>query len=334
MPAVIVGRRTLLASTLAACAATVLLAGVAAVTATGQLGAACPAEPAGPPSGAAQNDVPATLLALYQAAGDAYDVPWTVLAAINKIETDFGRNLGPSPAGALGWMQFLAATWARYGIDADGDGHADPNDPADAIYTAAAYLTAAGAARDLRGAIYAYNHSDRYVENVLAFARRYARPDATTAAGDARASCELEPDAGTGTVRIAAGANLPGRPLASDTLAFLQRVAAIYGQPLVVTTGTNHSRYTVDGRISDHANGHAADFGMTANGGSDDSPVGDRIMAACLTAAGEPPAQVLADAQFGGLYTREHDGLRIQCIWKTDEGGNHHNHVHVGARPW
>jgi hypothetical protein len=107
---VIGGGRTLLTGTLAACTAIVLLAGLAAVSATGQHGAACPAVPAGPPSSQAQDDIAATPLALYQAAGDAYNVPWSVLAAINKVETDFGRNLGPSPAGAVGWMQFLPAT--------------------------------------------------------------------------------------------------------------------------------------------------------------------------------------------------------------------------------
>jgi hypothetical protein len=65
-------------------------------------------------------------------------------------------------------------------------------------------------------------------------------------------------------VRVAGGANLPGHPLAPETLGFLQRVAVLYGRPLVVTTGTNHSRYTVDGRVSDHADGHAADLGMAA----------------------------------------------------------------------
>jgi hypothetical protein len=51
-----------------------------------------------------------------------------------------------------------------------------------------------------------------------------------------------------------------------------------------------------------------------------------------LIAAGVAPDQAVSDAERGGLYTLEHDGLRIQCIWKTYEGGNHHNHVHVGAR--
>lgn len=55
-------------------------------------------------------------------------------------------------------------------------------------------------------------------------------------------------------------------------------------------------------------------------------------MAACLIAAGMPRQQAITTARGGGLYTLDHDGLRTQCIWKTDTGGNHHNHVHV-AKP-
>ncbi len=102
---------------------------------------------------------------------------------------------------------------------------------------------------------------------------------------------------------------------------------------IIVTTGTRHSILTVNGGRSDHADGYAADIGMAANGGTDDSPTGDRIMAACLIAGGMPRPQAIATARRGGLYTLENDGLRIQCIWKTDAGGNHHNHVHAGARP-
>jgi hypothetical protein len=169
-----------------------------------------------------------------------------------------------------------------------------PNDPADAIYSAAAYLRASGALRELRAALFAYNHADWYVDEVLARARRYAGSDPTLDADDATALCA------TGPTALAAGANLPDHPLMSETLGFLRRVAAIYGRPVVVTTGTHHSRYTIDGQVSDHADGHAADLGMAANGGSDDSPIGDRIMAACLTAAGQAPDQALTDAQRGG----------------------------------
>jgi murein DD-endopeptidase MepM/ murein hydrolase activator NlpD len=115
--------------------------------------------------------IPPFLLPLYQAAGIEYGVPWEVLAAINEIETDYGRNLNVSSAGALGWMQFMPATWATYGVDANGDGSKDPLNPADAIFAAARYLRAAGADKDLRGAIFAYNHANWYVDSVVLRAR-------------------------------------------------------------------------------------------------------------------------------------------------------------------
>src|SRR5437870_2879218 len=115
--------------------------------------------------------IPPFLLPLYQAAGTAYGVPWQVLAAINEVESDYGRDLNVSSAGAEGWMQFLPSSWASYGVDANSDGFKDPYNPADAIFAAARYLRAAGAAANLRAAIFAYNHSDAYVESVLLRAR-------------------------------------------------------------------------------------------------------------------------------------------------------------------
>ncbi|MDQ3995368.1 MAG: lytic transglycosylase domain-containing protein, partial [Actinomycetota bacterium] len=114
------------------------------------------------------------LLALWRDAGAAYGVPWEVLAAINKIESDFGRNMGPSSAGALGWMQFMPSTWMRWGLDASGDGVANPWNPDDAIYAAARYLAAAGAHDDLDRAIFAYNHAQWYVNDVLELAQVFA----------------------------------------------------------------------------------------------------------------------------------------------------------------
>ena len=111
--------------------------------------------------------IPPFLLPIYQAAGIQYDVPWQVLAAINEIETDYGRNLSVSTAGAVGWMQFLPSTWKRYAVDANGDGVADPYNPADAIFTAARYLHAAGASQNISQAIFAYNHAGWYVQSVL-----------------------------------------------------------------------------------------------------------------------------------------------------------------------
>jgi hypothetical protein len=111
--------------------------------------------------------IPPFLLPIYQAAGIEYDVPWQVLAAINEIETDYGRNLSVSSAGAVGWMQFMPETWKRYGVDATGSGYADPYNPVDAIFAAARYLHAAGASKNISNAIYSYNHAWWYVQSVL-----------------------------------------------------------------------------------------------------------------------------------------------------------------------
>src|SRR5215211_6492587 len=115
--------------------------------------------------------IPPFLLPIYQAAGIQYGVRWEVLAAINEIETDYGRNLNVSSAGALGWMQFMPATWDMYGVDGNQDGLKDPYNPVDAIFAAARYLKAAGAETDLRAAIFAYNHADWYVDSVILRAR-------------------------------------------------------------------------------------------------------------------------------------------------------------------
>ncbi|HEX4673489.1 MAG TPA: lytic murein transglycosylase, partial [Solirubrobacteraceae bacterium] len=111
--------------------------------------------------------IPPFLLPIYQAAGIQYNVPWQVLAAINEIETDYGRNLSVSTAGAVGWMQFLPSTWKRYGVDANGDGVADPYNPVDAIFSAARYLHAADASKNLAGAVFSYNHAGWYVQSVM-----------------------------------------------------------------------------------------------------------------------------------------------------------------------
>jgi cell wall-associated NlpC family hydrolase len=113
------------------------------------------------------------LLTLWQQAGAAYGIPWELLAAINQIESNFGGNMGPSWAGAVGWMQFMPSTWERWGLDANGDGIADPWNPTDAVYAAARYLAATGAHEDLPGAVWSYNHSQEYVDDVLALAAEF-----------------------------------------------------------------------------------------------------------------------------------------------------------------
>src|SRR5437764_491811 len=111
---------------------------------------------------------------IYQAAGIQYGIRWEILAAINEIETDYGRNLNVSSAGAVGWMQFLPSTWKTWGVDANKDGRKDPFNPVDAIFAAARYLKAAGGDQDIQKAIFAYNHAGWYVDSVMLRARLIA----------------------------------------------------------------------------------------------------------------------------------------------------------------
>jgi membrane-bound lytic murein transglycosylase B len=132
------------------------------------------------PSRTAVTDIPAGYLRLYRAAGSRYRVPWSVLAAIDKVESDHGRSRlpgvrsGSNWAGACGPMQIgcvphskAGNAWARYG-------RGRPHDPDQAIPAAARYLVDHGARRNLDRAIYAYNHSWAYVAKVKQLARRYA----------------------------------------------------------------------------------------------------------------------------------------------------------------
>jgi membrane-bound lytic murein transglycosylase B len=112
---------------------------------------------------------PDLLLRYYREAQRRFRVGWHVLAAVNFVESAFGRLRSPSSAGALGPMQFLPATWRAYGLG--GNVH----DPRDAILGAANYLRASGAPRDYRRALYAYNPASSYVEAVLRYAERMKR---------------------------------------------------------------------------------------------------------------------------------------------------------------
>ncbi|GAA3792840.1 hypothetical protein GCM10022226_10120 [Sphaerisporangium flaviroseum] len=98
-----------------------------------------------------------------------FGVEWEVLAAVMFVETKFGRVRSPSHTGALGPMQFMPGTWKAYGMG--GDVH----DTEDALLAAANYLHASGAPRDYRRALYAYNHSQAYVDAVLLHARQMKR---------------------------------------------------------------------------------------------------------------------------------------------------------------
>jgi hypothetical protein len=130
-----------------------------------------------------RGQIPPKYLRLYSAAAGRHELGpdgWSYLAAVGKVECDHGRSSAVgchrgevNDAGARGPAQFLDATWARYGVDGDGDGSRDVYEPSDAIFGMANYLRASGAPADWRGALFAYNHDDAYVDRVLRQAAEY-----------------------------------------------------------------------------------------------------------------------------------------------------------------
>jgi hypothetical protein len=168
-------------------------------------------------------EIPPFLLPIYQACGTEYGIPWEVLASINKIESNFGTNMGPSSAGAMGWMQFLPSSWETFGLDANGDGRKDPFNPVDAICAAAHYLKLSGGSSDLYQAIFAYNHADWYVQEVLAGARAYGK---------------LPPDLVGSLTGLTEGAHFPVAADASYADDVAARAAAKSGSDAVASSPT------------------------------------------------------------------------------------------------
>jgi len=144
-------------------------------------------------SALAETEIPPLYLHLYEEAARRYGLDWSILAGIGRVECDHGRDPDPSctkegavnAAGAGGPMQFLASTWALYGVDADGAGRADRWNAADAIFAAANYLRASGAPEHYEAAIFAYNHASWYVAEVMSWAARYrGAPSAQISSGN------------------------------------------------------------------------------------------------------------------------------------------------------
>jgi hypothetical protein len=149
-------------------------------------------------SALAESEIPPLYLSLYRQAAKRYGLDWAILAGIGKVECNHGRDPDPSctkegavnSAGAGGPAQFLASTWAEYGVEADGKGPPDRWDPADAIYGMANYLRASGAPMSYRKAIFAYNHADWYVTEVEHWASLYRGPPSQLFAAQAGDSSE------------------------------------------------------------------------------------------------------------------------------------------------
>ncbi|NUU74692.1 peptidoglycan DD-metalloendopeptidase family protein [Paenibacillus xylanilyticus] len=148
--------------------------------------------------------IPPEFIPIYKAAAKKYGIPWYALAAIHNVETTFSTDpTMVSSVGAVGHLQFMPATWVGwkyeiggglvsdslditdlnvikagggYGVDANGDGKADPWDIEDAIFSAANYLSKNGYNKNPAAAIRLYNHADWYVDKVLALIELYEKP--------------------------------------------------------------------------------------------------------------------------------------------------------------
>jgi hypothetical protein len=311
----------------------VLLPVLAIGAATGVISGISAGQPITAPTALA--DIPTRYLQLYEAASTRYGVPWELLAAIGKVECDHGRDSDPSCwregtvnyAGAGGPMQFLAATWATYGVDANGDGRADRWDPVDAIYGAARYLKANGAPTDLQRAIYAYNHSPAYVHQVLDLMQRY-RQQAATAPPVGGAVTNLgDPATLAGTVlsnpRIglrpeAIGDVRSGRidlRLLAALLTLSQRFQLAGVGPFI----TGHSTLVAGTtRISNHAGGRAVDIGTVDRQTVSSANPAARALAVAILALPAPLRPDEIESPFAGLPCGP-----VRCIRVPD-------HIHIG----
>jgi hypothetical protein len=276
--------------------------------------------------------IPRFLLRLYRQAGRRNHVPWPILAAINEIETDFGRNVAVSPAGAIGWMQFMPGTWAMYGVDADHDGTRNPRAPRDAIFAAARYLRASGARTNLRRALFAYNHAGWYVDSVLLRAERIAaqqgeRSRRLSRLLDARAR-RLEREVLTDpriSIYDCGRRDIAAHRIDRRVLITLRFLAWSGLSPTVASLECGHGDYTSSGNVSEHASGNAVDIsainGVPILGHQGPGSVAEAAIRELLTLRGAGrPHQIISLMRFGNTEN---------TLSLTD----HADHIHVGFAP-
>ncbi len=276
--------------------------------------------------------IPRFLVSLYKQAGRRYHVPWPILAAINEIETDFGRNVAVSSAGATGWMQFMPGTWRAYGVDADRNGVKDPDNPRDAIFSAARYLKASGAEHDMRRAIFAYNHAGWYVDSILLRAERIAahqgersrRLDRLLRAGQKRLERQVLADPRI-TLYECGREDVEAGRIDRRVLITLRFLAWSGLHPTVTSLECGHGVYTKSGTVSHHSSGNAVDIaainGVPILGHQGSGSVTEAAIRELLTLRGAmAPAQIISLMTFAGA-----DGAIAM--------GDHADHIHVGFRP-
>jgi hypothetical protein len=279
------------------------------------------------PSALALRQIPADYLLLYQRTAARSGLDWTILAAIGAIESGHGRNNGPSSAGALGPMQFMPATWRDYAVDGNGDGRLDVNDPEDAIATAAGYLRASGAPANYRQALFAYNHADWYVEQVLTQADLYRGAPLAGGGG-----ALLVPSVASVRELLRSPSltlahpgpqrgDLVRREIDRRLVAVLQAIVRRH-RVTITALKSDHSLYTASGTISNHAGGRAADIGVVDGERCDGSHAG-----ACGRLALELARLPVPARPTELIYAFDADGPAADAFADPEDHGDH---IHVG----
>jgi len=276
--------------------------------------------------GALDKEIPANYLPWLARATAKYELGprgFSILAAVHKIESDFGRSPLPgvapgtkNSAGAMGPGQFLEESWPPFGVDADGDGDKDPYSVPDSVFATANVLHTEGAPANWHDAIFAYNHAEWYVNDVLAQAEAY----------QGEVVCRL--------VGMPAGPVALGRIDWNDTFGpwggaqkfaeLAVRIARRNGCSVV--SAKRATETTASGGVSDHWEGarhsYAVDLDdcdLTFPGGAADRTARE------IAAAFDLPGHTGVVSAYRGRY-------RIQLLWQTYVGGDHYDHVHVGIR--
>jgi hypothetical protein len=212
------------------------------------------------PSELALDEIPHELIGVYEAAAATCEgLDWTVLAAIHKVETGFGTGEATSSAGAQGPMQFMPSTFDSYGVDGNGDGRAEISDVGDAIFSAANLLCANGAGDPARlaTAIWNYNHSQAYVNQVLTLAANYGVMSIPGGVAYAAANDLLRDPRVVLTPN--ARADLEAGAVDARLVSLFAWVANRHTITITVFE-TGHSKYTRSGSVSNHYLGRAADI--------------------------------------------------------------------------
>lgn len=307
------------------------------------------------PSPVALADIPADYLAAYQAAGQAYELDWAILAGVGKKESNHGRLASPGVTsgwnfcGAAGPMQHgivglpggpatvgspcprvpggAGGRWATVGVDADGDGQINVYDPDDAIFGAANRLRQDGAPGDWHGAILSYNNSEAYYADVQRIAASY------------RGALEVSAPAGAASALALAGnpRMIFTRPSQRDDLTrglIDQRIVDV----LTWITSQGHT-VTITAMRSDHRLCARYDAGICIVSAH---AVGRGVDIGAVN--GEPCWPGTRDRQCGRLYEllvgslrgTQHQPAEIihgYDLWPTEPWNfamsNHRDHVHV-----